>query len=219
MHFITLIKLFNIFRGHFFEERAEMLKKISMVFGVQVSLCQKLLFLHQLTHNMMTDCSLNVQYLKIPNSNLGRSCCVQRLFLKFGTICVQHVLPLFCKKESFWQRFTCTWRQEKKNLLRFTGLYIARKNASLFQKRLHQIVARTLRNALLSQFPTYSMCSSFVCKFPVLRRFQITANIGLSQEEKRSPWYFTFFSLLWKVQCNVLISIFLLSLEVQKSSR
>ena len=94
--------------------------------------------------------------------------------------------------------------------------YLAWTNSSLFQKRFHHIVTRTLRNALLSQFPTYSMCSSFVCKFPVLRRFQITANIGLSQEEKRSPWYFTFFSLLWKVQCNVLISIFLLSLEVQK---
>ena len=74
------------------------------------------------------------------------------------------------------------------DLLAFT-IYIAWKNALLFQKRFHHIVARTLRNALLSQFPTYSMCSSFVCKFPVLRRFQITANIGLSQEEKRSPWY------------------------------
>ena len=67
--------------------------------------------------------------------------------------------------------------------------YLAWTNSSLFQKRFHHIVTRTLRNALLSQFPTYSMCSSFVCKFPVLRRFQITANIGLSQEEKRSPWY------------------------------
>ena len=29
---------------------------------VQVNLCQKLLFLHQLTHNMMTDCSLNYKF-------------------------------------------------------------------------------------------------------------------------------------------------------------
>ena len=93
--------------------------------------------------------------------------------------------------------------------------YLAWTNSSLFQKRFHHIV--TLRNALLSQFPTYSMCSSFVCKFPVLRRFQITANIGLSQEEKRSPWYFTFF--FTSMKSNVLISIFLLSLEVQKSRR
>ena len=36
---------------------------------LQVNLCQKLLFLHQLTHNMMTDCSfieLQDQYMKIP---------------------------------------------------------------------------------------------------------------------------------------------------------
>ena len=29
---------------------------------VQVNLCQKLLFLHQLTHNMTTDCSLNYKF-------------------------------------------------------------------------------------------------------------------------------------------------------------
>ena len=29
---------------------------------VQVNLCQKLLFLHQLTHNMETDCSLNYKF-------------------------------------------------------------------------------------------------------------------------------------------------------------
>ena len=30
--------------------------------SVQVNLCQKLLFLHQLTHNMTTDCSLNYKF-------------------------------------------------------------------------------------------------------------------------------------------------------------
>ena len=29
---------------------------------VQVNLCQKLLFLHQLTQKMMTDCSLNYKF-------------------------------------------------------------------------------------------------------------------------------------------------------------
>ena len=33
-----------------------------MYFLVQVNLCQKLLFLHQLTHNMTTDCSLNYKF-------------------------------------------------------------------------------------------------------------------------------------------------------------
>ena len=31
-------------------------------FVVQVNLCQKLLFLHQLTHNMTTDCALNYKF-------------------------------------------------------------------------------------------------------------------------------------------------------------
>ena len=29
---------------------------------IQVNICQKHLFLHQLTHNMMTDCSLNYEF-------------------------------------------------------------------------------------------------------------------------------------------------------------
>ena len=42
---------------------------------VQVNLCQKLLFLHQLTHNMMTDCSL---FMKIVSSEyLQNMLCTQ----------------------------------------------------------------------------------------------------------------------------------------------
>ena len=52
---------------------------------------------------------LQIQFMKIPSWNLGRTCCVQKLFLTLRTIfCTQHVLPMFCKKKSFWQRFTCT---------------------------------------------------------------------------------------------------------------
>ena len=40
---------------------------------------------------------LQVQYMKIPSSNLGRTCCVQKLFLTFRT---QHVLPMFCKRRA-----------------------------------------------------------------------------------------------------------------------
>ena len=35
---------------------------------------------------------LQVQYMKIPSSNLGRTCCVQKLFLTFRTTCSPHVL-------------------------------------------------------------------------------------------------------------------------------
>ena len=34
---------------------------------------------------------LQVQYMKIPSSNLGRTCCVQKLFLTFRTIFVHNM--------------------------------------------------------------------------------------------------------------------------------
>ena len=58
--------------------------------SIQVNLCQKLLFLHQLTHNVKTDCLLNYKFntLKSQAQNMGRTCCVQKLFLTFRTISV-----------------------------------------------------------------------------------------------------------------------------------
>ena len=45
---------------------------------------------------------LQVQYMKIPSSNLGRTCCVQKLFLTFRTIFIHNMFsPMFCKKKSF----------------------------------------------------------------------------------------------------------------------
>jgi hypothetical protein len=43
---VSIVTLINVFRNS----------------AVQVNLCQKLLFLHQLTYNMMTDFSLNYQF-------------------------------------------------------------------------------------------------------------------------------------------------------------
>ena len=69
---------------------------------VQVNLCKKLLFLHQLTQNVTTVIELQVQYMKIPSSNLGRTCCVQKLFLTFRTIFVPNMFsPCSAKKKSF----------------------------------------------------------------------------------------------------------------------
>ena len=69
-----------------------------------VNLCQELLFLHQLNQNMTTDCLLNylqVQCMKIPGSNLGRTCCVQKLFLTFKTIFVHNMFsPCSAKRRS-----------------------------------------------------------------------------------------------------------------------
>ena len=61
--------------------------------GIQVNPCQKVLFLHQLTHNMTTDCSLNYKFntWKFQAQNIGRTCCVQKLILTFRTIYVHNM--------------------------------------------------------------------------------------------------------------------------------
>ena len=44
---------------------------------------------------------LQVQYLKIPSSNLGRTCSVQKLFLIFRTIFVHHMFsPCSAKRRA-----------------------------------------------------------------------------------------------------------------------
>ena len=64
---------------------------------VQVNLCQKHLFLDQLTHNRTKDCSLIYQFStwKLQGQNMGRTCCVHKLFWmskqKQKTICVHNM--------------------------------------------------------------------------------------------------------------------------------
>ena len=70
----------------------------------------ELLFLHQLTHNMTTDYSLNYKFntWKFQAKNIGRTFCVQKLFLTLRTISVHDMFsPICCTNKSFWQRFTC----------------------------------------------------------------------------------------------------------------
>ena len=82
------------------------LLKISSSWVTGKSLSEALIF--ALTNPQSDDrlfIELQVQYMKIPSSNLWRACCVQKLFRTFRTI---FVLPMFWKEKSFWQRFTCT---------------------------------------------------------------------------------------------------------------
>ena len=61
------------------------------VFKIQVNLCQKHLFLHQLTHYMTTDCSLNYKFStwKLQGQNM---LCAHIVFvLTFRTICVHNM--------------------------------------------------------------------------------------------------------------------------------
>ena len=80
-------------------------KKIAFI---QVNLCQKLLFLHQITHNVTTDSSLNYKFntWKFLAQNM---LCTEIVFDIPNNFCTQHVLPMFCKKKIFWQRSTCTY--------------------------------------------------------------------------------------------------------------
>ena len=77
--------------------------KVSGHYLLQVNLCQKLLFLHQLTSNMTTDCSLNYKFntWKFQAQNTGRTCCVQKLFLTFRTISVHNMFsPCSAKRRA-----------------------------------------------------------------------------------------------------------------------
>ena len=91
----------------FLEIRNEKAAYSQQINWLQVNICQKLLFLYQLTHNMMTDCSL---FIKIVTSEyLQNMLCTQLVvFGLFGyseqfwcTTCSADVV-------SFWKRFTCT---------------------------------------------------------------------------------------------------------------
>ena len=71
-------------------------QELFQVSSIQVTLCQKLLFFHQLTHNITTDCSLN--YKLKPGENM---LCTEIVSDIQNNFCTQHVLPMFCKKKSF----------------------------------------------------------------------------------------------------------------------
>ena len=89
-------------------------------YTVQVNLCQKLLFLHQLTHNMTTHCSLNYEwstYMKITSS--------------------EHVVYINCPECQNKTKTTCSagilslqfsWTMN--NLLSYCGLVDAKIRAS-----------------------------------------------------------------------------------------
>ena len=86
--------------------------KLDLYLLVQVKLCQKLLFLHQLTQNMTTDCSLNYKFMTwdFQAQTWIENVCTEIVSDIQNNFCTQNVLPRFCKKKSFWQRFTCTLR-------------------------------------------------------------------------------------------------------------
>ena len=99
---------------------------------VQVNLFQKFLFLHQLTHNMTKYCSLNYKFStwKFQAQNMGRTCCVQKLFWmskqKEKTIFVQNMFSP-CSELVVFMYWT---GKSMNNLLSYCGLVDVRINAS-----------------------------------------------------------------------------------------
>ena len=77
-------------------------------FSVQVNLCQKLLFLHQLTHNMTTDCSL---FMKIVSSEYLQNMLYTQIVVFVLLWHSEQLWYTTCSADvaSFWKRFTCTW--------------------------------------------------------------------------------------------------------------
>ena len=100
--------------------------------SVQVNLCQKHLFLDQLTHNMTKDCSLIYQFStwKLQAQNMGRTCCVHKLFWmskqKQKTICVHNMFSP-CSELVVFMYWT---GKSMNNLLSYCGLVDVRINVS-----------------------------------------------------------------------------------------
>ena len=70
---------------------------------VQVNLCQKLLYFASTNpqYDNRLFIELQVQYMKIPSSNLGRTRCAQKLFLTFKTIFVNNMFsPCSAKRRA-----------------------------------------------------------------------------------------------------------------------
>ena len=83
-----------------------------MIDLLHINLCQKLLFLHQLTHNMTTDCSWNY-HEKYKCRTWAEH--VLPMFCQFSALVVFMVIQSFvilwiswCKNKCFRKRFTCT---------------------------------------------------------------------------------------------------------------
>ena len=71
----------------------------SAKYYVLINLCQRFLFLHQLTNNMTTDCLLNYKFNTWKFQ--AQTCCVQKLFLTFRTSFVHNMFsPCSAKRRA-----------------------------------------------------------------------------------------------------------------------
>ena len=96
---------------HIFWEGHKILRNLPLTFDCTgTSLSEALIFAS--TNQQYDDrlfIELQVQYMNIPSSEHGKNMlCTEIVSDIQNNFCTQYVLPMFCKKKSFWQRFTCT---------------------------------------------------------------------------------------------------------------
>ena len=99
---------------------------------LQVNLCQKHLFSHQITHNITKVCSSIYQFntWKLQAQNMGRTCCAHKLFfvfvLTFRTIFAHNMFSPYSELVVFMY-----WTgKSMNNLLSYCGLVDPRISAS-----------------------------------------------------------------------------------------
>ena len=124
--------------------------------SVQVNDWQKLLFLHQLTHNMTTDCFLNHQFSQYMTSPSSEHVVYTNYFfvLIFRTIYVHnmfwawncHVLNWWFKEQSVvilwvsWCKNTSVWQSFICNTFALFQLFNLEQKSSLFKKQYWQYI-------------------------------------------------------------------------------
>ena len=139
--------------------------------------------------------------MKIPSSlaqNMGRTCCVQKLFFDIqNNFCTQHVLPLFCKKKSFWQRFSFN-----KMVQNYRAFYM-----KLFQKLVHEWKQLTTTLNKLPWIFSFSFHESFWALLTILRslKFEVVWQIQWFPKSQQDFPYSTnpeiIHDLYYKVRC------------------
>ena len=137
--------------------------------GLQVNLCQKLLFLHQLTHNMTTDCSLNYKSnaWKFQAQTWG-----------------EHVVyrNYFCHSEQFLYTTCSTHVLQKEELLTKIYLYQGKYNFSHISQNICQITESRFKEGRIPHIFHFSKnsCQVSVCRFKFghLTRFRFWPDEG-----------------------------------------
>ena len=92
-HTLLILKIYTTFKD------VQMMLKIDISTGFRFSKISVECSVHLCSCPWFIE--LQFQYMKIPSSNLWRTCCVQKLFLTFRTIFVHNMLsPCFSKRRA-----------------------------------------------------------------------------------------------------------------------